>query len=82
MLTNKPSAFGQAREQWALKCLAQRVLIVTAVGAGRTVLGLQVLQHMFAGTEPPVGRAGAARSFQHPCALHEVGRKHDRELPV
>lgn len=82
MLTNKLPAFGQAHEQPALKCLAQTVLIAAAVGARCALSGLQDLQSVFAGTVPHAVRAGAARSFEHPCALREVGRKRDRELPV
>lgn len=66
----------------ALKCLAQTVLTATAAGAGRTVVGLQDLQSVFAGTMTPAVQAGAAKSFEHPCALREVGRKRDRKLPV
>lgn len=41
----------------ALKCLAHAVLTATAVDAGRTVVGLQDLQSVFAGIMPPVVQA-------------------------
>lgn len=44
--------------------------------------GAQDLESVFAGAVGPAAQAGAARSSEHPCALSEVGRKRDAELPV
>jgi len=74
--------FGQAREHPALQRLAQTALIAAAVGACRDLPGLQDLQSVRAGAVPRAGQAGAARSFERPCALCEAGRKRAGELPL
>lgn len=62
-----------------MRALKRLALIPSAVGAHCTLSGCEICRVCL---QAPAGQTGAARAFEHPCALREVRRKRDRELSV
>lgn len=81
MLTNKPRAFGQAHEG-SQSFGTNSANSYSSWCPLHSMGGPRDLESVFAGAVGPAVQAGAARSSEHPCALSEVGRKRDAELPV